>query len=65
MATSLKARVGPWKSSSRKAFGPVCTSGATAGWRKVPYASSIMRPRSPAPMESATKGFITSKAACW
>ena len=35
IATSLKASVGPWKSSSRKAFGPVCTSGVTAGWRKV------------------------------
>ncbi len=36
MATSLKASVGPWNSSSRKWLGAICTSGVTAGWRKVP-----------------------------
>ena len=34
MATSLKASVGPWKSSRIHEFGPVCTSGVTAGWPK-------------------------------
>ena len=35
IARSLKASVGPWNSSSRKWFGPIWTSGATASWRKV------------------------------
>ena len=30
-ATSLKASVGPWNSSSRKLDGPICDNGATAG----------------------------------
>ena len=34
MAKSLKASVGPWNSSSRKWFGPICTSGARAGCSK-------------------------------
>ena len=36
MATSLKASVGPWNSSSTKRFGASCTSGVTAGWRNCP-----------------------------
>ena len=36
IARSLKASVGPWKSSSTNRLGPSCTSGAVAGWRKVP-----------------------------
>ena len=35
MATSLKASVGPWKSSRIQSLGPIWTRGATAGWRKV------------------------------
>ena len=34
IATSLKASVGPWKSSSSQSFGPVCRSGTRAAWRK-------------------------------
>ena len=34
IATSLKASVGPWKSSSSQSFGPSWRSGATAGCRK-------------------------------
>ena len=30
IATSLKASVGPWKSSSSQSFGPICTKGARA-----------------------------------
>ena len=35
IATSLKASVGPWKSSSSQSFAPVWVSGTTALWRKV------------------------------
>ena len=35
IATSLKASVGPWNSSSTKWFGAISTSGVTEGWRKV------------------------------
>ena len=35
IATSLKASVGPWKSSSTKSLAPSCTSGATGPpWRR-------------------------------
>ena len=34
-ATSLKASVGPWKSSSTHSSGPICTSGVVAGCRNV------------------------------
>ena len=34
IATSLKASVGPWNSSSSQSFGPICTSGARAAWPK-------------------------------
>ena len=34
IATSLKASVGPWKSSSSQSFGAICTSGARAAWSK-------------------------------
>ena len=34
IATSLKASVGPWKSSSSQSFGPICPSGARAAWSK-------------------------------
>ena len=30
MATSLKASVGPWCSSSTQSFGPICTKGQRA-----------------------------------
>ena len=33
-AKSLKARVGPWKSSCSQRFGPSWISGAVAGWSK-------------------------------
>ena len=36
IATSLKASVGPWNSSSRKRRRRAACSGATAGWRKAP-----------------------------
>ncbi len=35
MAQSLKASVGPWNSSSTHSEGDSCTSGVTAGWRKL------------------------------
>ena len=35
IATSLKASVGPWNSSSTKWLGAISTSGVTEGWRKV------------------------------
>ncbi len=35
MAQSLKARVGPWKSSSTHSEDESWTSGVTAGWRKL------------------------------
>ena len=34
MATSLKASVGPWNSSSTHRLRSICTSGVTAGWPK-------------------------------
>ena len=34
-AKSLKARVGPWKSSCSQMFGPSWISGAVAGWSKL------------------------------
>ncbi len=34
-ATSLKASVGPWARSSSHSSVPICTSGVTAGCRKV------------------------------
>ena len=34
IATSLKASVGPWKSSSSQSFGAIWTSGTRAAWPK-------------------------------
>ena len=42
-ATSLNASVGPWNSSSSQWWSPICTSGTTAAWRNVAYASSHSR----------------------
>ena len=39
-ARSLNASVGPWNSSSNHSSGPIWTSGATAGWSNVAYASA-------------------------
>ena len=35
MATSLKARLGPWNSSATKPPGAICTRGTTAAWVKL------------------------------
>src|SRR4051794_4412793 len=61
-ATSLNASVGPWKSSANHWRWSIWTSGTTAGWRNVAYASSHIRARSLGATSSPTNGAITRSA---
>ena len=56
---SLNASVGPWNSSASHWRSSICTSGTTAGWRNVAYASSHIRRRSSGAMSSPTNGLMT------
>ena len=62
-ATSLNDSVGPWNSSATHWWWSICTSGTTASWRNVPYASSHIARRSSGAMSSPTNGSITIAAA--
>ncbi len=61
-ATSLKASVGPWKSSITQWWWSIWTSGTTAGWRNVAYASRQSASSAPAPSSSPTNGAMTAAA---
>ncbi len=61
-AMSLKARVGPWKSSSANSRASSCTSGATAGCLKPAYARAVIRRRVSSAMVPPVKGWITRAA---